>query len=223
MGLRWSLRDITESKRAEERERLLEESQRAMQEALQAKEALQESELKYRSLVKFAPAGIYEVDFRSGRFTEVNDAMCQILGYRREELLEMTAFNIMDEAGKALFAARIRQAQSSGEPAPTAEYRVRTKDGRLIWALLNMTFHREDGKIVGATVIANDITELRQAEEKLQASNDELRRFNKAMVGREMRMVELKNEINELCRRAGLPERYGKDNGPQSIDKGGTK
>jgi len=66
-------------------------------------------------------------------------------------------------------------------------------------------------------IIFNDISVRKQAEEKLQASNDELIRFNKAMVGRELRMVELKNEINELCRRAGLPERYGKGNGGEAI------
>ena len=136
--------------------------------------ALRESEEKYRTLVKYAPAGIYEVDFNTGRFTEVNDVMSQILGYTREELLGMTAFKVLDETGQAAFTTRIRLAQSSGEPAPTAEYRVRTKDGRLIWALLNVTFHREGGKIVGATVIANDITERRLAEEALRESQNSL-------------------------------------------------
>ena len=144
-------------------------------ERIKIEQALQDSELKYRSLVKFAPAGIYEVDFRTGRFTEVNDAMCQILGYTREELLGMTAFNILDDEGKALFAARIRLAQNGDQPTPATEYRVRTKDGRLIWALLNITFHREGGKIVGATVIANDITERRLAEEALRESEERYR------------------------------------------------
>lgn len=300
-------------------------------------QALRESEQKYRTLVKFAPAGIYEIDFRSGRFTEVNDAMCQILGYGREELLSMTAFEIMDEADRNQFATRIKMAQDGDQPSPATEYRVRAKDGHIIWGLLNVTFHWEAGKITSATVIANDVTERKQAEEivresetrlkrvfesgllgvifwtmageitdandkflqmtgytredlkagridwarmtpaeyrsldeasmvelkatgmnakpfekayvrkdgtrfpillagamldearsngvafvldmterkqaeeKLRASNDELRRFNTAMIGRELRMVELKNEINELCRRAGLPERYAKD------------
>ncbi|MEW6667379.1 MAG: PAS domain S-box protein [Thermodesulfobacteriota bacterium] len=51
------------------------------------------------------------------------------------------------------------------------------------------------------------------AEESLRASNDELTRFNRAMVGRELHMVELKKEVNELCRQAGLPLRYRVDFG----------
>ena len=65
-------------------------------------------------------------------------------------------------------------------------------------------------------IIFNDISERKVAEKKLQTTNDELRRFNKAMIGRELRMVDLKTEVNELCTQAGMPERYGKDNEPQS-------
>ena len=42
----------------------------------------------------------------------------------------------------------------------------------------------------------------------LSASNEELEFFNRNMVGRELRMIELKEEINELCRRLGEPPRH---------------
>jgi hypothetical protein len=43
---------------------------------------------------------------------------------------------------------------------------------------------------------------------KLHETNDELMRFNKAMVGRELRRVELKQEINALCTALGRPPAY---------------
>ncbi len=43
---------------------------------------------------------------------------------------------------------------------------------------------------------------------ELRATNDELTRFNQAMVGRELRMVELKQEINALCAQLRQPRRY---------------
>ena len=42
----------------------------------------------------------------------------------------------------------------------------------------------------------------------LRASNEELERFNRTMVDRELRMIELKREINELCQRVGEPPRH---------------
>jgi butyrate kinase len=53
-----------------------------------------------------------------------------------------------------------------------------------------------------------DITARKRAEEELRASNQELEEFNRAMVGRELRMIELKQEINEACALLGRPPRY---------------
>jgi PAS domain S-box-containing protein len=67
-------------------------------------------------------------------------------------------------------------------------------------------------------VVLNDISERRQTEEilrqshlALQAHADELARFNRAAVGRDLRMIELKKEINELCLKHGEPARYTLD------------
>ena len=52
---------------------------------------------------------------------------------------------------------------------------------------------------------------LRKKMEELHASNNELEQFNRASVGRELRMIELKEEINELCRRMGEAPRHATD------------
>jgi PAS domain S-box-containing protein len=80
----------------------------------------------------------------------------------------------------------------------------------------------EDGAITGIGIATVDLTQVKIAEEELkmseqalarqavelQANNEELARFNRAMVGREMRMIELKQEVNELCAQLGTPPRY---------------
>lgn len=48
-----------------------------------------------------------------------------------------------------------------------------------------------------------------RAEQALQASYNELERFNEIMVGRELRMIELKKEVDDLCAQFGQPTRYG--------------
>src|SRR5437899_367815 len=49
---------------------------------------------------------------------------------------------------------------------------------------------------------------LRDSHTKLRESAEDLARFNRAAVGREVRMINLKKEINELCAAAGQPPRY---------------
>ncbi len=53
--------------------------------------------------------------------------------------------------------------------------------------------------------------EIQRHLEELQAKNEELTRFNRAAVGRELRMIELKREVNALCARLGEPARYKLD------------
>jgi PAS domain S-box-containing protein len=134
----------------------------------QIEDALKESEKKYRELVKYAPTGIYEIDFREKKFTSVNDAMCQLSGYTRDELLEMNPFDLLDEDGRITFQHRIDQCLSGEKPDESVEYRVKAKDGHEIYAILDASFKAdENGKPVIATVIGTDITERKKAEQAL--------------------------------------------------------
>jgi PAS domain S-box-containing protein len=76
----------------------------------------------------------------------------------------------------------------------------------------------EAGQQIGSVHVARDITArkrmekaLAQANLELLEKNKELTRFNRAMVGRELRMMELKREVNTLCAKAGLPPPYRLD------------
>jgi PAS domain S-box-containing protein len=189
-----SCRDITKRKRAEE--------------------ALQESEKRYRHLVRYAPAGIYEVDFPSGRFSEVNEAMCRILGYTQEELLGMNAFDVLDSEGQARFISRINRAQSGDKPEEAVEYRVRTKDGRFIWALLNTTFRRKDGKFVGATVVAHDISERKAGEEKLQTT---LQRFYRILSGMHFGILLVTDDNKVEFTNQAFCDIFGMKDSPESL------
>jgi PAS domain S-box-containing protein len=59
--------------------------------------------------------------------------------------------------------------------------------------------------------LEDEINVRRRAEEALRSANEELSRFNKAMVGRELRMIELKKEVNILHTNVGQPPRYSLD------------
>jgi PAS domain S-box-containing protein len=183
-----------------------------------AEEALRQSEEKYRLLVEHAPSAIYEIDFPGNRFKSVNDEMCKMLGYTEAELLAMKPNDMLDKESAALFLDRMQKAQAGEAPPEYVEFKGRKKDGTELWCILHTTFKYQDGKIVGAFVVAHDITDRRNAEqqilqasEELRLKNDELTRFNNVMVDRELRMIELKKEVNAFCGRLGQPPAYKVD------------
>ncbi len=121
--------------------------------------------------MRYAPAGIYEVDYWTRNFISVNDAMSAWLGYSRAELLNLNPMEILDAPSQKLFQERIAGWLAGEKPDPNVEYRVIAKDGREIYTVLNVTFTRdENGMPKGATVIAHDITERRRVERELRKS-----------------------------------------------------
>lgn len=56
--------------------------------------------------------------------------------------------------------------------------------------------------------ISRDVTERRQAEEKIRAQLDELLAWQRGVIHREDRVRQLKGEVNSLLARLGLPPHY---------------
>ena len=87
------------------------------------------------------------------------------------------------------------------------DYKVGT-DARDEIGQLSRAFDSMTGNLKKTTAsrdeLAQEVTERNRAEEELKARSEELERFNKTMVGRELRMVELKKEIKELKARLAV-------------------
>lgn len=66
----------------------------------------------------------------------------------------------------------------------------------------------EKGNLVMMLEYAFDVTERRRAEEALKARLQELERIYKIIIGREKRVIELKNEIDDLLKSLGRLSKY---------------
>jgi PAS domain S-box-containing protein len=64
------------------------------------------------------------------------------------------------------------------------------------------------GQVAGAIESLRDTTESKHMEEALRRNVEELERFNKLAMGRELKMIQLKEEINELLGRLNQDEKY---------------
>jgi len=125
----------------------------------QAERALKESESKYRELFQKAPAGIYSIDFRNFRITEINELACSNIGYTRQEILDMPdPLILLEPPSRQKFLERMERIKNR-EPVPTIEeFNFRRKDGAAIRTLLSIQFVYEGREIVGARVVGHDIT-----------------------------------------------------------------
>ncbi len=143
------MRDISESKKIEA--------------------ALKESEARYRQLFENAPVGIYRIDYRTGKFSEINDVMREYLGFSQEELPSLNPYDILTEDSKILFLDRMNKI-ARGEPvSETVDYEIIDKKGKL-WCIQLHTRHiyDADGQVIAADVVAHDITERKKIEQALQ-------------------------------------------------------
>lgn len=120
---------------------------------------LRQSEENLRLFIKHAPCMIYEINFYSPQFINVNDTVCKVLGYTREELLTMNPFDLLNNESKILFKERIKK-QLTGECIPESEvYLGKNKKGNELYLILHVSFSYKEGKPQGAIIIAHDITE----------------------------------------------------------------
>ncbi len=130
---------------------------------------------KYRIIVEATAVGTYEMKIDPPRFVWVNKEMCRILGYTKEELLQINPLDLTDEAGKRLFRERFRCQVAGEKVAPSTDFKVKTKDGKELWVTVHATFTKSKGVVDGALVFAHDITERKKAEIVCKKSEDKFR------------------------------------------------
>ncbi len=138
-------------------------------------EELRRSEEKARNLIRYAPTGIYEIDFDGPKFVRVNEAMCQFLGYTESELLAMNPLDLLIESDKATTQKRIERRLAGDNIDADVEHKIKAKDGREYDIVLTTTLTFRDGKAQGAFVIGHDITQRKRMEEELRRAEERAR------------------------------------------------
>jgi PAS domain S-box-containing protein len=176
--------------------------------------ALQESESRFRQLAESVPQLIWTCQ-PDGSCDYLSRQWIEYTGVPKARQLGSGWLEQIHPDDRAPNMAAAVEATTSGADY-RVEIRIRRHDGEYRWFDTRATRLLDaQGLVVKWFGSNTDIHERKQAAEALRlkaealcASNDELERFNRAAVGRELRMIELKQEINELCHRLGEPPRH---------------
>ncbi len=175
------MRDITERKIVEEK--------------------LKESEEKFRILIENSADAIFIVNQKK-EFVFVNKAVTNLYGYTLDELLSKTILDLTPPGRSQEYIEYFSEVIQANKLL--IELDVVKKDGTYLPTELNAVL-LPNGLVYAS---CRDNSKRKLAEEELQKKTNELETFNKAMIGREMRIIEMKEEVNKLSEQLGNAPPY---------------
>ena len=181
-------------------------SSRNISERVQIQEKLKTSEAIFRSLAEYSPNMIFIII--KNKIYYVNQLCEKKLGYAKEELyaVNFDFDQLVADEHKKLLRENLHLFEMGKELEPF-EFLMCDKHGRTLYTMVNgkcVQFGNENA-ILGVIM---DISEQRWAEEMLKRKANQFEHFSKLMVDRELKMVELKIEVNQLLEKLGDKPRY---------------
>ena len=188
--------------------------------AIQAEEALRLSQERLRVALEAAYMISFEWDIQRN---EVHRILSSSLALPPTPEKTPSRFEAVREVVHPLdrerFVANVQAALEREDGLYENEFRVLRPDGRVDWLHERGRVERDAaGRPARLVGVSQDFTQhklneesLRLQTETLQARNLELDRFNRATVGRELEMVRLKRQINDLSRLLGAAPPYSLD------------
>ncbi len=175
-----------------------------------ADEALRIAHAQLSQLLEHSPAVLYalKVEGEKVRPYLFSENVTRLLGFPVAETLSYDWWlGQLHPEDRQRAQASI--AETLARDTSRTEYRLRHKDGSYHWVDDNRRLVRnaagEPAELIG---VWDDIEERKQAEEVFKQRTAELERFHRLSVGRELRMIELKREVNELAKLAGRTAPY---------------
>jgi len=142
---------------------------------VEAQRKLRESEELFRGVFEHAPFGM-SVTGLEGRFIQVNEALCQMLGYSAEELLETPWAKLTHHDDLGLSVQREEQLRRQPGGYLELEKRYIHRNGNVVWVRMRISLLRDGGgNPLHFVVHVEDITERKRTEEALRESEERFR------------------------------------------------
>lgn len=129
-----------------------------------------EAEKRFKAVFEQAAVGISHVR-ENGQFIMVNDRLCEIIGYPRDELLNLNFMDITHPDDRELGMTSLHKLVTGEGPPFSFEKRYYRKDGCLVWVRLFVSRQTLGAGIEPYIItVTEDITSEKQVESKLHAA-----------------------------------------------------
>lgn len=166
-----------------------------------AEAALRRSEELYRSVVENTKEVIFQADL-AGNWTFLNPAWTEITGFSITESLSTPLWQYVHPENRAQCLVLIEQLLSQQQSYCRHEARFVTQSGQVRWLAAFAQLHFDsDHQVKGIAGTLNDVTDLKQAEALLQASEQRLRRQNLALVALAKEQQRPKNNFRQALQK----------------------
>ncbi|MQY64317.1 MAG: PAS domain S-box protein [Calditrichaeota bacterium] len=140
----------------------------------QAEDALEESEQRYRQIIEEANDTVYTTA-PDGYFLYVNPPIQKLTGYSRDELIGMHFAELIPQEWRNRVQQFYVQQFKDRVRDTTLEFPILTRTGEEKWIEQKVTLLTEDDHVTGFQSIVRDITDRKEAEEKLRGSEERFR------------------------------------------------
>jgi PAS domain S-box-containing protein len=178
-----------------ENRRLYQEAQQELVERKRAQEELKKSEKRYRSLVEDINDGYFIV--QDGKFVYVNRAFANLLGYTKAVILRTKFSRVFPQKYVEGLSKDDLKGRRDRKHIAEDEFEISRKDGENLVLEIRSRVIEYNGRRAIAG-ICKDITERKKAETALKEKVEELEKWYKVTVNREIEMTRLKKKIQEL-------------------------
>lgn len=133
------------------------------------------NEERLRLIFHHTPVGLEQVDLHNGRLLEVNDTLCRMLGYSREQLLKKSFVELTEPGDLRAERKQLRQMINGKIPSYTCEKRYIRRDGSRIWVRVRSAKAAVyDGRPYRISVV-QDISEQKRADAAQRESAQRMR------------------------------------------------
>jgi PAS domain S-box-containing protein len=163
---------------------------------------MRESRATARGLLDATQESLLLLD-KEGILIAVNQTAARRHQRTPQELIGTNRFDILPQNLRESRKAHFNNVLQSGNPADFED----SRDG-MVFHHIYYPVQDKTGAIIGVAIFAQDITERRHLEDEMKRNVEELEQFSKLAIGREIKMIQLKQEVNEILRQLGQVEKY---------------